>query len=379
MEHRKALVVGAAGVIGHALMRHLEATPNWTAIGMGRREAPSSMAGMRWIAVDINDAQAVKAHREALADVTHVFYAAYVPDADQAREARINAGMLRGLLDGLQSCAARLERIVLFQGGKVYGLHLGPVKTPMRESDPRHMPPNFYYDLEDLLAARAAANGWSHTLLRPDIVLGAIPGQPLNLAMVIGAYAALCRELRVPFRYPGSHTGYRVLMQATDADLLARVSVWAAEASIAAGQAYNVTNGDLFRWETLWPALAEHLDLEIGPPMSIRLVDHMRDKAPIWEELVHRYGLATHDYAQAVGWGFGDWVFHTGFDVVSDLTKLRLHGCHEIRPTDDVFIEKLGQLQARRLIPPLHDVRQPSPATRTRAASSGFGHSREDL
>lgn len=61
----------------------------------------------------------------------------------------------------------------------------------------------------------------------------------------------------------------------------------------------------------------------------------------------------TTDYEASIGWGFGDFVFHTGFDVVSDLTKLRRHGCHEIRPTEDVLIEKLGQLQARSLIPPL--------------------------
>jgi len=352
---RKALVVGAAGVIGHAIVRHLETQEGWSVVGVGRRPAPPSMRDTPWIAIDIADARAFQAHRETLADVTHVFYAAYVPDRDLAREAQINVAMLRGLLDGLQSSRSRIERIVLFQGGKVYGLHLGPVRTPMRESDPRHMPPNFYYDLEDLLVARTTANDWTYALLRPDIVLGAISGQPLNLAMVIGTYAAFCRELRVPFRFPGSSAGYRVLMQVTDADLLARVSVWAALAAVAAGQAYNVTNGDLFRWETLWPALGDLLGLEIGPPMSIRLADRMRDKDALWADMARRYGLVTQDYRQAVAWEFGDWIFQTGFDVVSDLTKLRLHGCHELRSTDEVFIEKLGQLQAKRLIPLLRD------------------------
>ncbi|HWK33647.1 MAG TPA: SDR family oxidoreductase [Hyphomicrobium sp.] len=356
MAFKKALVVGASGVIGHGIIRHLENLAGWGVVGMSRGPAPRSMADVPWITADINDARALESHRHMLADVTHVFYAAYVPSADLAREAEVNAGMLRGLLDGLQTCRSPLQRVVLFQGGKVYGLHLGPVKTPMRESDPRHMPPNFYYDLEDLLAERSSSSNWTYTLLRPDIVLGAIPGQPLNLAMVIGAYAAFCQALRVPFRFPGSPAGYRVLMQATDTDLLARVSVWAAEASIAAGQAYNVTNGDLFRWENLWPALADHLGLDVGPPMSIRLVDHMKDKGALWAEFARRFGLVTPDYRQAVGWAFGDWVFHTGFDVVSDLTKLRLHGCRELRSTDEVLVEKLGQLQARRLIPPLHDL-----------------------
>ena len=37
------------------------------------------------------------------------------------------------------------------QGSKWYGNHLGPYLTPARETDPRHMPPNFYYDQQDFL------------------------------------------------------------------------------------------------------------------------------------------------------------------------------------------------------------------------------------
>lgn len=350
---KKALVVGASGVIGHAVIRYLETCSDWDVVGTARSGAPAYMSGVTWIELDLADRETVMAHRDALAGVTHVFYAAYVPDRDSAEEGRRNAAMLANLLQALAAADAPVERVVLFQGGKVYGLHLGPVKTPMREDDPRHMPPNFYYDLEDTLANHCVRHGWTYALLRPDIVLGAIAGKSLNLAMVIGAYAALCRELAVPFRFPGSAAGYRVLMQATDADLLARVSIWAATTPIAAGQAYNVTNGDLFRWEHLWASLADHYGLDIGPPLSIRLVDHMRDKAPLWSTMTERYALDPTPYEYAIPWSFGDWVFHTGFDVVSDLTKLRVHGCHEVRSTEATLIEKIGQLQAKRLIPPL--------------------------
>jgi nucleoside-diphosphate-sugar epimerase len=350
---KKALVVGASGVIGHALVHHLAAQPDWDATGLARRPPSQSLSDVKWISMDLADAESVARQSAELSNVTHVFYAAYIPVRDLAEEAKVNALLLRNLLDGLVHSGAPMERLVLFQGGKVYGLHLGPVKTPMRESDPRHMPPNFYYDLEDILSEHSAKGDWSFTLLRPDVVLGALPGQPLNLAMVIGAYAALCRELQVPFRFPGSEIAYRVLMQATDADLLARVSAWAAVEPRAAGEAYNVTNGDLFRWSELWPALGRRLGLEVGPPMSIRLTDHMRDKAGIWAKIAHRHGLSTVDYEKSVGWGFGDFVFHTEYDIVSDLTKLRLHGCNEILPTESGLFEKIGQLQEKRLIPPL--------------------------
>ena len=353
MSHKNALVVGASGVIGHAIVRFLQTQEDWAVVGMARRRAPSFMSDVTWISLDINDVEAITAQSAALSGITHVFYTAYVPDKDLAQESKTNSLMFRNLLAGLAASGAPLERVVLFQGGKVYGLHLGPVKTPMRESDPRHMPPNFYYELEDALAAESSKNGWSFSLLRPDVVLGAIPGQPLNLAMVIGAYAAICRELHVPFRFPGTSAAYRALVQATDSDLLARVSAWAATAPVAAGQAYNVSNGDLFRWENLWPLLGRRLGLDVGPPMSIRLVDHMRDKGQLWADLAGRHRLITPDYEQAVSWSFGDFVFNTEFDVVSDLTKLRQHGCHEILRTEDGFIETLNQLQTARMIPPL--------------------------
>ena len=45
-------------------------------------------------------------------------------------------------------------------------------------------------------------------------------------------------------------------------------------------------------------------------------------------------------------WSFGDFVFNTDFDVVSDLTKLHQYGGHEILRT-------LNRLQTARLFTPL--------------------------
>ncbi|HEP9100161.1 TPA: SDR family oxidoreductase [Pseudomonas aeruginosa] len=350
---KNALIVGASGVIGHAVARHLLSQSDWNVTGMSRRAAPFFMADIPWISADIDSPESLKSVAGQLAGITHVFYAAYVPNSDLAQEAQINGRMLRHLLDVLESAKAPLERVVLYQGGKVYGLHLGPVKTPMRETDPRHMPPNFYYDLEDTLVEASQRSGWSYTLLRPDLVFGAIPGQPLNLAMAIGAYATFCREYRVPFRFPGSAKAHSRLVQATDADLLARVSLWAATTSKAANETYNVTNGDYFRWENLWPWLAEQLGLQVGPPMGIRLVNHMHDKGEAWHRLAQQHKLVVPEYDKAVGWGFADFIFHTEHDVVSDLTKLRQHGCHEILRTDDALVATLRQLQDARIVPPL--------------------------
>jgi hypothetical protein len=46
--------------------------------------------------------------------------------------------------------------------------------------------------------------------------------------------------------------------------------VWAATDPRAANQAYNINNGDMFRWEEMWPALAR-LTIPTPPASPSRL------------------------------------------------------------------------------------------------------------
>ena len=55
--------------------------------------------------------------------------------------------MLVHLVEGAEAAGARLEHVYCMSGTKWYGeaLHV-PLATPFREDQPRHIPPNFYYD-----------------------------------------------------------------------------------------------------------------------------------------------------------------------------------------------------------------------------------------
>jgi hypothetical protein len=112
----------------------------------------------------------------------------------------------------------------LYQGGKAYGADLGPFKTPAREDDPRLMGPNFYYDQEDFLKERQSGRPWHYTVLRPEAVSGFAVGNPMNLIMVIGVYAAISKELGLPLRFPGPEAAYRALYQMTSAHILAKAT-----------------------------------------------------------------------------------------------------------------------------------------------------------
>ena len=95
---------------------------------------------------------------------------------------------------------------------------------------------------------------------------GVALGIPMNLAMVIAVYATISKHLGVPLRFPGKPGAYHSLIEMTDAGLLARAMVWAATDPRAANQAYNINNGDLFRWEEMWPKLAGYFDLRSPRP-----------------------------------------------------------------------------------------------------------------
>ena len=117
---KTALVVGANGIIGNAVAQELK-REGWRVRALDRRP----VAGTETLQADLVDAQAVALALQAARDTTHVFYAAFSPDPDLALEAQRNARMLGNVLDGLEQADSALERVVIYQGFKIYGSHLG--------------------------------------------------------------------------------------------------------------------------------------------------------------------------------------------------------------------------------------------------------------
>lgn len=342
-----ALVVGANGIIGHAVAEELK-REGWQVRALDRRPA----VGIETLQADLTDAEAVANVLETARDTTHVFYAAFSPDPDLAVEANRNARMLANVLDGLERVDSALQRVVIYQGFKIYGSHLGAnVRTPALERDAGHMPPNLYLAQEAQLSVRAERSRWDYVALRPDLVVGDIHGNPMNIALVIGVFAALSRELDIPLRFPGTDKAYRQLLQFTDAGLLARASVWAALSETAGGEAFNVTNGDIFRWERMWQDVAEHLGVKTANPIPLTLARHMPDKAALWQQLSERHQLIQPNLEKLVGWGFGDFIFHTESDIISDTNKIYRYGFTERVDSKQSLFDALDSLKHQRVIP----------------------------
>jgi nucleoside-diphosphate-sugar epimerase len=347
---KKAVVAGALGVSGRAIVNHLIELGDWEVIGLSRR-SPDFPTSARFLAVDLLDREEVERHLGAFNDVTHVYYTALQMRPNPFEEVRLNLAMLQHTVEVVERSSNRLRKVVLMEGAKYYGAHLGPYKTPAQEHDPRHMPPNFYYDQEDYLKARSATQGWSWTALRPSCICGFAVGNPMNMATVIGVYGSLCRELGLPLRYPGSARAYGALMEMTDSDLLAKAAVWAAETERCDGEAFNITNGDFHRWEYLWPRLADYFRLPVAPPLRLPLCQFMSDKEPLWRSMVEKYNLLDYSFQDAAAWPFGEAVFNIEYDVMSDTTKAKKFGFHEVVCTEEMLIRLMVGFQKLRFIP----------------------------
>jgi hypothetical protein len=56
-------------------------------------------------------------------------------------------------------------------------------------------------------------------------------------------------------------------------------------------------------------------------------------------------------YHKAVGWGFGDFVFGAEFDLISDMTKIRLAGFSETVDTTQALVAAIRRQQRDGIVP----------------------------
>lgn len=348
---RTIVVVGATGMAGRYFIQHANAQhPDWDIVGLARR-ALDFDSKASFISVDLLDASQSAAQLSQLSHATDLVFAGFVPAPSWLEQVDPNRTILVNALQGLEAAGASLQRVVLIQGMKYYGSHLGPFRTPAREDDPRHMPPNYYYEQQDFLESAQRDKPWSWVCLRPHVIAGYGARSTQNLLTMLGAYASITRELNLPLCFPGTPEAYRAVNQATDARILAQAIGWAIETPACANQAYNITNGDYFRWETLWPKVAALFALPCGPVRTLDLATQMADKGELWQKMAQREQLTSGPFEQLVHWPFADYILRTGWDVMASTIKARQAGFDGCIDTEAMYLELLTDLQARRVLP----------------------------
>jgi nucleoside-diphosphate-sugar epimerase len=356
MPERRALVIGVTGISGGNLAEHLVAR-GWDVAGVSRRP-PRELQGVRHIAVDVTDEGST---REALTaeDPTHVFYCTWSMQDTEAENIDVNGGMLRNVLAAVAD-GPGLRHVALVTGLKhylgpfeVYG-QTDPPDTPFREEQGRLPYENFYYAQEDVLFEFARQAGYSWSVHRPHTMIGWALGNFMNMGVTLALYGTICRETGRPFVFPGSPEQWNGITDVTDARLLARQLEWAAAEPAAANQAFNIVNGDVFRWRRMWGVLADGLGVEPAPYRGLAnpLEQQMADASPVWTEIVRSHGLESHDLSSIASWWHSDADLSRPLETFTDMGKSRRFGFLDYQPTDRSFLDLFDRLRAQRIIPP---------------------------
>jgi nucleoside-diphosphate-sugar epimerase len=202
-----------------------------------------------------------------------------------------------------------------------------------------------------LLADRAQGKDWGWSASRPTFIYDFAPERARNGVAVVGAYAALCRELGAPFDFPGSAAAFEAQRDLTDASLLARAMKFIATAPTGRNEAFNVTNGDVVSWRALWPRIAGFFGMPEGKVRPFSLHEWSRDKRPIWARIVAKHGLRPTSLDEVADWAFADFHWAQGYDVVSDCEKLHRAGFTETLDSGEMLLGHLQRYRETKILP----------------------------
>ena len=278
-----AVITGANGISGNYMLRVLSQNPErWSKIYCLSRRPPLVEGGLpqnaEHIALDFlkkpEDIASTLKDKGVKAD--YVFFFSYIqvePKAggglwsDAEEMCRVNTELLANFLGGLKLANIKPKRFMLQTGAKNYGLHLGPVKQPQEESDPRiELEPNFYYPQEDALFEYCKAQGVDWNVLMPGPILGAVPDAAMNAAFPLAAYAVVCKHLGEPLEFPGDIDSWQMGQSMSSSMMNAYMEEWAVLTDRAKDQRFNVCDSSAFAWEKGWPHIAGWYGIEWKGP-----------------------------------------------------------------------------------------------------------------
>ncbi|WP_375552537.1 SDR family oxidoreductase [Rhodophyticola porphyridii] len=348
------LVAGSTGMVGSNLSRCL-VDKGWRVMTLALEDVETEGAD-RHVALDLTDRDATLSTLGKLPDIDSLFYCTWSPQPTEAENCVVNRVMIRNALDGLANSS--LSHVALVTGLKHYlgsfeAYATGLPYTPFQEDQPRLPGPNFYYDQEDELFDAAERWGFSWSVHRPHTLVGHALGNAMNMGVTLAVYASICREKEHPFVFPGSAAQYSAVTDITDARLLADHLAWAATEPLAADTAFNVANGDLFRWERMWSRIAGYFGLTPAPlPEQPRPLAHQMAKADaVWKDIVDKHELAPHSATRLTSWWHTDADLGREIECFTDMRNSRERGFLRWQRSEASFFDLFDRLIEEHVIP----------------------------
>jgi hypothetical protein len=91
--------------------------------------------------------------------------------------------------------------------------------------------------------------------------------------------------------------------------------------------------------------------MPIGELQTISLTQHMAGMGELWRTMTKKHGLKPFTWSELVAWPFADYVFGCDWDVMSDTTKSRRFGFHDVVDSEEMFHRLLRRFREERIVP----------------------------
>ncbi|KAG9856018.1 hypothetical protein KCU98_g3200, partial [Aureobasidium melanogenum] len=398
LEGLTAIVTGANGISGTYMLRVLcKNHKRWKKIYALSRSAPylELPSHVEHVSMDLlsEPSEIARQLEEKSIKADYVFFFAYLQPkpkeggsiwsaADEL--VKVNKALLANFLEGLAQASTIPKRILLQQGAKYYGMHLGPVSIPSEETDARvTLEPNFYYNQEDYLTEFCARHGCGWNITRPSFIPGAAPNAAMNLAYPLAVYALVQKHLGKPLIFPGDLTCWDTVHVMSSAWLNCYLAEWAVLTESAENQHFNATDDSPFTWGKFWPRFAVHFDMpwegpdvnpdakfhEItsantprgwGPPGLVRFKFTLTEwaKKPevtaAWKEIASHAKLNSDDLGDVERiFGFTDAAILNSWGTVYSNTKLRKHGFYGFVDSTESLFNVFDEFVELKMVPKL--------------------------
>ncbi|KAL0365319.1 UNVERIFIED_CONTAM: 3-oxo-Delta(4,5)-steroid 5-beta-reductase [Sesamum angustifolium] len=165
--------------------------------------------------------------------------------------------------------------------------------------------------------------------------------------------AAICKHEGIVLRFPGRKAAWDGYSDCSDADLIAEHQIWGAVDPYAKNEAFNVSNGDVFKWKNFWKVLAEQFGVEYGgyeEGQTLTLQELMRDKGSVWDEIVRENGLTPTKLEDVGIWWFADIILGNQCPLDS-MNKSKEHGFLGFRNSKNSLISWIDKAKAYKIVP----------------------------
>ena len=270
-------------------------------------------------------------------------------------------------MEALEIVAPNLQSIILQTGGKGYGLKFPKevkISPPLHEDMPRIPHPwydnIFYYTQYDTLKEMAAGKNWTFTEIRPDGIVGFVPGSnAMNMAQGIAIYLSLCRSIHgegAEIAFPGYEHGYHSTHSDTSQDLLTKMEIYASlnPKRCGNGRVFNIADKDEpVTWASVWPGICSYFGLKGVPPQkgSQGMEQFVQEHMGEWQAICSSHGL-DQQAVKSQNWGHVHFMLvQFDFDRQYDLSRAREAGFTESIDTVEGYRIAFERMVAAKIIP----------------------------